>query len=283
MTYNIVKADLENDLLYDTIVALQAGLKTLGLPLYVVGATARDIAMNLLHVEASVRRTLDLDVAIALSDWGQFDRVTQELQQRNFKKDNAKQRFYFKGEDGNNDFEVDVVPFGGVEIDEMIGWPPEGNPQMSVRCFRDVMAQADTVVIDGQYEIMIAPLCGQFLIKLDTWIDRNMSTDKDARDMLYIMENFFSANVEVKSLPPVLGIEEDDFDTTVGGARWIAYELRNILSSEHIGYYTECINQELKKEEGSRLVAHFIKYMPLSNAYDLIRRALRDFLLVLNN
>lgn len=111
-----------------------------------VGACARDIAMKVLGVPASARRTIDIDVAIALDNWDMFDKVSELLQQNNFKKDSyAKQKFYYKGEDGTNDYEVDVVPFGPLANNEVIGWPPEGNPEMSVRCFEDVMKDADTL------------------------------------------------------------------------------------------------------------------------------------------
>lgn len=46
--------------------------------------------------------------------------------------------------DGKNDYEIDIVPFGELEEDEKVAWPPEGNPEMSVKCFRDVMNIADT-------------------------------------------------------------------------------------------------------------------------------------------
>lgn len=64
------------------------------------------------------------------------------------------------------------------------------NPVMSVKCFQDVMNEAVTVIVNGEVEVKMAPLCGQFLIKLDTWNDRNASTDKDAEDMLFILKNY---------------------------------------------------------------------------------------------
>ena len=82
-----------------------------------------------------------------------------------------------QGVDGNNDYELDIVPFGKLETDETIAWPPEGNPQMSVKCFKEVMTIADTVTIDEEFSIKIAPLAGQFLIKFDTWLDRHLLTD----------------------------------------------------------------------------------------------------------
>ena len=73
MEYKITKEALQNDLLYDTLEALNNVMKDLHLDVYVVGALARDIAMEILKMPPSPRRTADLDVAIALKDWSQFD------------------------------------------------------------------------------------------------------------------------------------------------------------------------------------------------------------------
>lgn len=50
MEYKITKEALQNDLLYDTLEALNNVMKDLHLDVYVVGALARDIAMEILKV-----------------------------------------------------------------------------------------------------------------------------------------------------------------------------------------------------------------------------------------
>ena len=92
-------------------------------------------------------------MAIALKDWSQFELLSENLLKNNFVKGKPKQRFYYKGVDGKNDYEIDIVPFGELEEDEKVAWPPEGNPEMSVKCFRDVMNIADTVVIEDAITI----------------------------------------------------------------------------------------------------------------------------------
>ena len=69
MEYRIQKSDLTNYLLAETLQALSACYRQLQRPLYVVGATARDISLRLLHVDNIPRSTLDLDVAVALQNW----------------------------------------------------------------------------------------------------------------------------------------------------------------------------------------------------------------------
>ena len=177
MDFKITRGQLQNDLLYGALSGLSKVMSDLKLDVYVVGALARDIAMEILKMPPSPRRTADLDVAIALKDWSQFELLKEHLLKNHFVKGEPKQRFYYKGEDGNNGYEIDIVPFGNLEADEKVAWPPEGNPEMSVRCLKEVMSIADTVVIDDAITVKMAPLSGQFLIKFDTWMDRHLLTD----------------------------------------------------------------------------------------------------------
>lgn len=261
MEYTINRTTLENDPLYETLSALQQSLSEVDLQLYVVGACARDIAMKVLKAPASARRTIDIDIAIAIDNWDMFDTVSLQLQGNHFRKDPyVKQRFYYKGEDDKNDYEVDIVPFGPLADNEVIGWPPEGNPEMSVRCFEDVMKDADTIILDNGIRFRIASLSGQFLIKLDAWIDRHLNTDKDARDIYYLMDNFYWTSIVDKFPPPtqVMNGDGPGFDPFVAGAQWIAAELRQMLSPKHRSYYSEFIQCELKQEDSSLLVRHLL-------------------------
>lgn len=110
MKNNLSKKELENDALYETLKTLSDCVSKIELKLYVVGATARDIMMKLLDEYPSKRKTRDLDVAIALSDWSQFDNLSEILQNNHFRKAPANQKFYYEGEYHDNDYEVDIVP-----------------------------------------------------------------------------------------------------------------------------------------------------------------------------
>lgn len=282
MEYKITKEALQNDLLYDTLEALNNVMKDLHLDVYVVGALARDIAMEILKMPPSPRRTADLDVAIALKDWSQFDLLKEHLLKNNFVKGKPKQRFYYKGADGNNDYEIDIVPFGELETDEKVGWPPDGNPEMSVRCFKDVMSIADIVVIDDSIVIKMTPLSGQFLIKFDTWLDRHLLTDKDAADMLYIMENFYLAYISVKQpVPNEVQDASENFDLLSGGARWIACEMREFLTAEHLNFYIKQLQEQIELDENSPLINAMSSKCYASDSHQIIRNALVEMVEIL--
>lgn len=273
--------ELDNELLVDTLRALSKVLSSKGLDLIIVGASARDIAMKLLGADSSKRKTADLDVAVALKDWTQYEELTVALKENYFKKLTAHQKFAYKGENHDNDYEVDIVPFGQVADDELVKWPPKGCPEMSVRCYDDVMEYAVDVNIDG-IPVKIAPLAGQFLIKLDTWIDRNDRETKDAIDMRFIMLQYYMANImDCEDIPDAVSLEGND--SLLWGAQWIAFETSKMLTTRHLTYYVELLQDELQKEEGSRLLKHLtLGYEESPEDWVAMRKALDEMLKIWN-
>ena len=269
------KKDLENDALYNTLKALSDCVSSLGLKLYVVGATARDLMMKLLDEYPSKRKTRDLDVAIALSDWSQFENLSQILQKNYFRKDPANQKFYYEGKKHDNDYEVDVVPFGEIAgEDDTLLWPPEYEKEMSVKCFTEVMNRSMPITIDKLFNINIATLAGQFLIKLDAWNDRHTAEydSKDADDMFLILSRYHDAYIKEPNITPPDAVDYNNHDNeTIWGAQWLASDIKNILSNEHLIYYVNMINAELSKKTESDLINNFIRLYgdEKEEAYDI--------------
>lgn len=281
MEYNISIEELQSDLLAETLHELSICYAELGTEVYVVGAAARDLAMRLLKMQNAPRRTLDLDVAVLLQDWQQYKQLTTILLHHHFIKASEKQRFIYQGTNGKNQYEVDIVPFGAIAIDEQVAWPPEGSPIMSVRCFEDVMNGADIITVDNRFSFRMASLSGQFIIKLDTWQDRHLKTKKDAADMVYILQNIYVVYaLNSNGLPPEIDINTEQFDVTVAGAEWIAAELKKILTPEHRRYYATLLQKELDIEENSVLMNDMLD-MSDSRNYMLFRRALKRIVQIL--
>ena len=273
MEYTIHKEDLQNDLMAETLQVLAGSYRQLGAEVFVVGAAARDIALRLLDVTNAPRRTMDLDVAVMLQEWNQYERLTSILLQNHFEKAREKQRFYYLGSNGRIRFEVDIVPFGAIAEEDQVAWPPEGSPVMSVRCFEDVMRAADKVTVDGAFAFRLASLSGQFLIKLDTWNDRRMKTKKDAVDMAFLLQNVYVAYALAHDgLPPEVDTNTEQFDVIVAGAEWMAADLKKILSDEHRHFYAEMLRGELTKNEESHLLNDLLDVSDSRN-YKLYLRA----------
>lgn len=273
MEYRISKEDLQNALLAETLQALDGCYRQLGADVYVVGAAARDIALRLLKVTNAPRRTMDLDVAVMLQDWSQYERLTDILLQNRFEKAQEKQRFFYLGSRERMRFEVDIVPFGAIAEGDQVAWPPEGSPVMSVRCFEDVMRVADEVTVGGEFTFRLASLSGQFLVKLDTWSDRRMKTKKDAADMAFLLQNIYVAYALAHDgLPPEVDINAEQFDVIVAGAEWMAADLKKMLTDEHRSFYSAMLREELAKNEESSLLNDLLDVSDSRN-YKLYYRA----------
>ena len=217
---------------------------------FIIGATARDIIMQQMLNTSSRRKTRDLDLAIAVPNWQEFDKIKNRLIADGFEKDKSKhQRFYY------GDYEIDVVPYGYVaKEDDNIYWPPEETIAMSVKGFDEVLSEAITVNLDNRFTIKIASLHGLFLLKFNAWMDRHLTTNKDAEDMSY-MEVY----------------DWEDFDEYVAGGYWLANDLAKLLTKDQLTYYACKINEELKLEERSYLISQILNSQSGLN-YEQVRR-----------
>lgn len=253
MSLVISSEKIGNTLLIELLRHLNQTFSKIGNDFFVIGATARDIILNVLANTSSRRKTRDLDIAIAVTNWHKYDEICQGLIASGLEKSKRyAQRFYF------GHYEVDVVPYGAVaKDDDNIYWPPEETIAMSVKGFDEVLSKAITVSIDNEFEIKIASLHGLFLLKLNAWLDRNISTNKDAEDLWYIIDNYYFANEERDIHPEVYELEK--FDLSIGGAYWLAHDIADLLSSEDIAYYRNVLLREIEREQESRLVVQIIE------------------------
>lgn len=213
---------------------------------YVIGATARDILFQQLADEKPMRKTRDLDFAVAIPDWSAFEVISNALVASGFRKDPGnKQRFLY------GKMEVDVVPYGRVAKDDTVYWPPEETPAMLVKGFEEVLRAAVEVRVDDEFSFKMASLPGIFLMKLAAWLDRHTVTSKDAEDMACIMACYFAANCSRNPHSEVY--EWPDFDIGKAGVYWLGLDLSVLLTSEQRAYYRKCIEKEIKNPGGSAL------------------------------
>lgn len=248
MNLKISSEKLNNPYLVDLLGRLSASFLKMNRDFFVIGATARDIVVQQLLDMSSRRKTRDLDLAIAITNWQEFDEVKEALVADGFEKDpNKHQRFYY------DDYEIDVVPYGYVaKEDDNIYWPPEETIAMSVKGFDEVLSDAITVDIDNKFSIKIASLHGLFLLKFNAWMDRHLVTNKDAEDMSFILANYLMANLDREAYMEVYDWE--NFDEYVAGAYWLAHDLADLLTADQLEYYADKIEGELQKEERSCLL-----------------------------
>ncbi len=102
MNYNISSKNLEHPLLKPILEKLVAYFADSNIQFYVIGATARDIIMKA-HNEKAGRASHDLDIAIAISNWKEYQKVEDGIQKiEGFTKDiKQKQRFLYQNQNGS--------------------------------------------------------------------------------------------------------------------------------------------------------------------------------------
>jgi predicted nucleotidyltransferase len=119
-----------------------------GIEHMLVGATARDVLLTHVFGLEVRRATHDVDFAVAVKDWEQFEALRAGLLARKTFKEGggAKQRLYYKGETGEYDYHIDLVPFGAISKgSNEIAWPPDLKTIMNVAGYEDVLAAAELV------------------------------------------------------------------------------------------------------------------------------------------
>jgi Uncharacterized protein conserved in bacteria len=277
MTYNISSDKLENPLLKDLLKELNIFFNSTGVDFYVIGATARDIILSSLHDMTPDRKTVDLDIAIAISDWKQFQVIEDNLPKREgFAKNKVqKQRFIY-----NDVYVIDIVPFGAVaKEDGNIYWPPDETIAMSVLGFPEMAEATIHLVIDNDFSIKIASLPGLFLLKLVAWKDRYLSETKDAYDIALLFINYLNINVERAVEEHYDLYETEDFDSVVAGARLLARDVRLLMweNEKTLKYLTDILFNEIELDEESRLINQLME-SNTSLTYEIVLSCLESIL-----
>lgn len=257
MSYNISSKKFTHPLLKPILQELTEYFKDSGISFFVIGATARDIIMEL-HDETSGRLTHDLDIAITINDWEQYQKIEEGIANLpNFTKaPNQKQRFKYLDK-----FDLDIVPFGNImNEDNKIFWPPDKEFAMSVLGFSAVNDAVLKVNVDETVEIQIASLAGIFLLKIVAWGDRNHKTNKDADDMAFILQNYLEIHRD-ESLEYFEEIYTEDHTILKGGSTLLGIHLNNVLEnhSEAKKSIKEILTAEIEKKEESKLINQILE------------------------
>lgn len=166
---------------FDTIDEVMQELQT---PYYLVGVSA--IALELLKQGIKPSRgTKDIDFAVMISSLKEYERISNELEKRGFKKVAAPWTFY------SETFKVaiDLLPFGEIEENFTVNFN-ERYTDLHVLGFREVMQEAVQVKIEDKIA-NIPPLPGMVILKLIAWSDRPEERENDLSDILKIIQHFY--------------------------------------------------------------------------------------------
>ncbi len=273
MSYSISSKKFNHPLLKPILQELTDYFKASNISFFVIGATARDIIMEL-HDESSGRLTYDLDIAVTINDWEQYKTVEEGIiQLPNFTKDpNRKQRFQYLGT-----FDLDIVPFGNImKEDDKIFWPPDEDFAMSILGFSAANEASLKISIDEDIDIQIASLAGIGLLKIVAWRDRNHKTNKDADDIAFILQNYLEI-YRKESLAFYDEVYPDDHTILKGGAVLLGIHINRLLNNYPNAKQSikEVLSSEVEKKEESRLINQILETHKTLN-YDEVFKSIEN-------
>lgn len=274
MSYNISSNKIEHPIIKPLLEELIPFFEERGIIFFVIGATARDIILEI-NGEQSGRRTQDIDIAIAIDKWEQFEKISTELSElANFTKDkDQKQRFYYQHE-----FMLDIVPFGGImDTDDKIYWPPDKNFAMNVLGFQEAQNATISITLDETVEFKIVSLISVFLLKIVAWKDRYYKGNKDADDIAFILQNYLNINEE-RAVNDYYDFvySIDDFTSLKAGASLMGIDLYELIKENPkvVKYVVNILEEEIAKREGSILINQMIethKILQFDDIYNAIQ------------
>lgn len=215
-----------------------------------VGATARDVLLTHVFGLEVRRATHDVDFAVAVKDWEQFEALRARLVARQSFKDGgrAKQRLYYKGDKGEYDYHIDLVPFGAISNgSNEIAWPPELKTIMNVAGYDDVLAAAELVQFSPGFIQKVVSIAGLAILKIVAWSDRGRVDPKDAHDLVHIMDSYANAGnfdrvYEVEGV-----IEAGDHDPDIAGVYLLGLDIRQVASANTLDVLKQIIERDFDR------------------------------------
>lgn len=208
--------------------------KDLGIDYLIVGAMARDLVMHHGFGADIERGTRDVDFAIQVASWQEFNALKEALSAQGLRADkNLTYRLDFVDSDGLP-WELDILPFGNV-VDEHhdISWPPDGDFKMSTLGFAEALLHAWQVKITQAPEclVKVANPVSMIILKMVAWTERDLELrKKDAADIGYILQNYAKIPSVFSRLYEDGHMERCDWDEDMASAELLGIEIAKISS-----------------------------------------------------
>ncbi|MFC0878746.1 nucleotidyl transferase AbiEii/AbiGii toxin family protein [Saccharicrinis sp. FJH2] len=158
-------------------------------PYYLIGVNA--LALELLKDGIKPGRgTKDIDFAIMISSFDEYEDISTSLQKKDFNKVKAPWTFY----SDKYNVAIDILPFGEVEERDTLKFN-ERYSDLHVLGFKEILEDPEQVQIEEKIA-NIPPLPGMILLKLVAWSDRPEERGNDLADILKIIEHYFDYNFD---------------------------------------------------------------------------------------
>lgn len=230
--------------------------RTLGIPFFVLGATARDIIFGALYNIPTPRATLDIDLALRVGTWEQYAQLrTSMLGTARYVQDRIHQQRMHH----TNGAILDLVPFGPLEAPAgMIAWPPDQDIVMRTAGFEEALGSAVdvTIALEPEYTVRVYTPAALAAMKLIAWHENYPLRRKDAEDLLFIMKEYVHAGNEARLYQSDADILTDvNFAFDQASPRLLGRDIARIVTTETLSALVTILAAETADDSQFRLLS----------------------------
>ncbi len=252
-TYIDISDKFDNQFLIEVLEEVDKATGMLGIPFFIVGATARDLVLEYGFGFNPGRATADVDIGVRVTSWDDFNRLKMELSAGDkFREIGNKCRMVHE-----NGTPVDLLPFGLNSLGTgIVEWPPHDGEELNMNGFAEAFECSIEVCIrsDPELVVKVASPAGLVILKLLAWNDRKPET-RDAIDLGYLVKDYLDlGNRERLFNEHEELVQVDEFDYQVAGARLLGRDLAQACNRETRELLVKILESELDKSGDLPLV-----------------------------
>lgn len=221
------------------------------IPFFIVGATARDVVFEHSYNIQSPRLTRDVDIAIQLSDWDEFEELKKILLRTgDFVQSNVPHRLTY-----NITVQVDLVPFGAITAGgSTLHWPRE-DTHMNVLGFEEAFHSALTVRLSDEptLDVPVAAPRAQIVLKLIAWSERAPADKRDARDLEFLLHHYMETGAAEYLHERHADLLDDSFDFVRVGARIAGRAIGEEFSAKTKAFIHDLLSRQVTNPDNAPL------------------------------
>ena len=196
-------------------------------PYYLIGVNAT----NLQFLKEGIkpfRGTKDIDFAVMLSSFAEYEKIKDALTYKGFHKLTSP----FTLIHGDYSVVIDLLPFGQIEENDTVSFT-EREVIMNVLGFKETLEEAKEISVDHTFSILVPPLHGMVVLKLISWSDRPEVRANDLEDIYRIVSHY--CDIESKSLYSEHAdlLDTDTFDNKRIAARLMGRRIAFVLEKSN--------------------------------------------------
>ena len=230
--------------------AIERGFKLLGIDFYLVGAIARDTWFA--HKGIAPLGTKDVDFAVYIPSKEDYEKLKKYLSDKEGFNTSTQNELVVFSPEG---VQVDLLPFGEIEVEGKVMLEGKGLTQIAVNGFREVYEAGTSIVeFENEQSFKVCTLPGIVILKLIAFDDRPEVRTKDIKDIALILKHYFDIESDI-IYDLHNDLFEDERDTPLIAARVLGRQIKPILnrSEELEKRIIAILENEISKDEKSKI------------------------------